>query len=105
MSIWSDLMKKSIFNRTYLGKPVEVTSRMTINNSVETPEGVVDVNHPVTVIGFLIAIDKDYYHLGDVPKIISQSIKKEDVAHIALVVQKTMADEILDKMPVPAKFN
>lgn len=93
--------KKNSFKNIYLGQPVEMTSRVSINTTLETVQGVVSTDHPVTIVGFLEHIDNEFYHLSDFPGEITQSVRKSEILHVALVKQKTIADELMNSISPP----
>lgn len=90
------------FFATFVGEYVRVILDLTISETLETEEGVLNQSTPMAVEGFLLDYDDTYYYLGDGPNNVSQAIKKEKVSAVQVAQiegPKTKYDILLDSLP------
>ena len=84
-------MKKALstFEKAFIGQFVMVVTNMTQNASVSNDEGLIEsAEIPVTMTGFLIDADNDYYYLGNTPDEVLTAIKKEMINQISLAMDE-----------------
>lgn len=88
---------ESTFFLAFIGQAVTITTTLkhTISDEHNTE------STPLFFEGILLDHDDEYYYLGATPNEITQGVKKNIVAHIMILDNKTVFDAILEQTPVP----
>jgi len=83
------MKKLTTFEKAFIGQFVMVVTNMTQNASVSNDEGLIEsAEIPVTMTGFLIDADDDYYYLGNTPDEVLTCIKKGMINQISLAMDE-----------------
>lgn len=94
-----------LFHLTFIGEYVQLTTNMFTIVNEENDEVLTSHKVPVTIDGYILDIDEDYYYLGTTPHEINKAIKKDVVIFIGIVENKNVYDEILDSLQEPEDVN
>lgn len=79
------------FFLTFVGELVEILASFPHKNS----------ELPISVIGYVLDADKEYYYLGDTPDEITQAVQRSKVVHIQIVEPFNPALAALENMDMP----
>jgi hypothetical protein len=93
--------KHELFFLSFIGEYVTIILKREAKVLHQTEEGYIEETVPMTVNGYLLDMDDEYYFIGESPNNISRAILKKEVVYIEIVQVKTVYDEILDTMNVP----
>lgn len=86
---------------TFIGEKVVLTSTFKITDTVDSEEGVHQIELPLMLDGYLMDMDDEYYYLGEDPKSVSKAVRKDQILSIEIESMKTVYDQILDEMDSP----
>lgn len=102
-------LDKSLFFLTFIGEYVQIKLDLSSKMHAESNEGLVTEEGPLTLQGYLLDMDKNFYYLGGSPGSVTDAVKKIAVKHIRIVPveqPKTIFDDILDSaIPGQGDFN
>jgi hypothetical protein len=79
------------FFLTFIGELVEVAGSFYHEN----------VEVPITIQGYILDTDKDYYFMGDTPEEITRAIRKDSVIYIQVIEDIDPLHEALKDCEVP----
>lgn len=85
-----EIQEDDFFFLTFIGEYVEVTTKIIAS----APEQ--NVNIPLTIRGFLLDQDENFYYLGEGPGNIKHAVDKELVGIFTIIAAKSEFEEILD---------
>lgn len=91
----------SLFQTTFIGEYVEITTNHTYSFSEETADGYNTGTAISTIRGYLLEFDDEYYYLGDNPNAIFKVIRKAPGMIIEIIDENRTFEKILDDMPIP----
>jgi len=97
----------SPFFLSFFGQRVKVLTSIFQSFSVNTPEGIAQESLPITIMGYILDADDQYYYIGSNPHEIRQAIKKEKVIAIEVYTEEDEQaenyDKLLEGMGVPKR--
>jgi hypothetical protein len=73
------MKKKANYTETFLGRKVNVVTKMMLEESQQEGETMVSNNQPLVFAGVLVDFDDSFYFLGDEEGEIKQIIQKSEV--------------------------
>jgi hypothetical protein len=92
------------FFDTFAGEEVRIFTKVSVSEGIETEQGTIKQEAPMTVVGFLLDFDEEYYFVGDGPDQVSSAVKIDQVALIQEVKKLDHYDLMLEGAD-PRKLN
>lgn len=105
----SNFKDPSLFFLNFQGEYLSILLDASLTTSMETEEGVVSQNLPLTFQAFLIDEDDTYYYMGHIYNLssphsgITRAIPKKRVLLAEIVDPADPLTEILDEMKTPSR--
>lgn len=94
-------IENSPFFLTFIGEKLRLMTHQKITESVEVEEGTQVVETNLTLSGYLLDLDNEYYYLGLTPSEVSFALRKTDVFLIEIERLSSAYEEILENVESP----
>jgi hypothetical protein len=88
----------SPFFLSFFGQRVKVLTNIFQSFSVNTAEGIAQESLPISIMGYILDADDQYYYIGATPHEIRQAIKKDSVSVIEVFTEEDEKAEVFDKI-------
>ena len=96
--------KKNINTELYLafiGEFVEMATNVIVSRSEQNEDSVITSNEPLSIQGYLLDIDDEFYYIGSTPDGMSAVIRRENVMLMTITEEENLLEDILNSMDVP----
>lgn len=93
---------KMDFYEVFVGEYVQLSTHLTEQEVVETEDGMeFGASEPLTMMGYLVDMDDDFYFLGDEDGDIEEAVKRSEVWRIQIIDPEELIQKALENIPVP----
>lgn len=90
------------FYEVFVGEYVQLSTHLTEQEVVETEDGMeFGASEPLTMMGYLVDMDDDFYFLGDEDGDIEEAVKRSEVWRIQIIDPEELIQKALENIPVP----